>query len=177
MTESRRLEYDLAYMRMAICLKPLSYAIRSKVGCIIVSDDDQIIAQGYNGMPKGYPNSCEYEIWDDEEKINKLVTKAEVLHAESNAIAKCAKWEASCDGGTAYVTLSPCLQCSKLLVQSGIKRVVFMDEYHDLSPIKFLLMGGLKVQKLDMLRKTLVDCYLDKNTGALFVGEKTYNNF
>lgn len=174
MDANRRLEYDLVYMKMATCLRPLSYAIRGKVGCIIVSDTDQIIAQGYNGMPKGYPNECEYGIWDETEKCTKLVTKPEVLHAESNAIAKCAKWEASCEGGTAYVTLSPCLQCSKLLVQSGIKRVVFMEEYRDMSPIKFLLVGGVKVQKLDMLNKKLIDCTYDENTSRLYIDNKSY---
>lgn len=157
MDAKRRLEYDVVYMKMACQLKPLSFAVRSQVGCLIVSDDDQIIAQGYNGMPKGYPNECEDKVWNDETKCYDLVTKAEVLHAESNAIAKCAKWEASCEGGTAYVTLSPCLQCAKLLVQSGIKRVVYLDEYRDTSPLAFLNKGGVRVQKIDLLHKKLTD--------------------
>lgn len=167
MTPERRLEYDVVYLKMACELRPLSFAIRSKVGCIIVSDDDQIIAQGYNGMPKGYPNICENKVWNEVDKKYDLVTKPEVLHAESNAIAKCAKWEASCEGGTAYVTLSPCLQCSKLLVQSGIKRVVFLDEYRDISPLKFLIQGGITVQKLDLLHKSLDEYFIDEQSGEL----------
>lgn len=155
MNKKRRIEYDAVYMKMACQLRPLSFAIRSKVGCIIVSDDDQIIAQGYNGMPKGYPNECEDEVVDPDTGEKKLVTKPEVLHAESNAIAKCAKWEASCEGGTAYVTLSPCLQCAKLLVQAGIKRVVYLEEYRDTSPLEFLVRGGVKVEKIDLLHKSL----------------------
>lgn len=157
MTEERRIEYDTVYMKMACQLKPLSFAVRSKVGCLIVSDSDQIIAQGYNGMPHGYPNTCEDEVVDEVTGEKKLVTKPEVLHAESNAIAKCAKWEASCEGGTAYVTLSPCLQCAKLLLQSGIKRVVYLEEYRDTTPLDFLDKGGVLVQKIDLLRKTLTD--------------------
>lgn len=155
MDKKRRIEYDVVYMKMACQLRPLSFAIRSKVGCIIVSDDDQIIAQGYNGMPKGYHNACEDEVIDETTGEKKLVTKPEVLHAESNAIAKCAKWEASSEGGTAYVTLSPCLQCAKLLVQAGIKRVVYLDEYRDTTPLDFLKRGGVKVEKIDLLRKEL----------------------
>ncbi len=148
MNATRKLEYDIAYLNMAACLRPLSYAKRSQVGCLIISEDDQIIAQGYNGMPKGFPNVCEYEKED-----GVLVTKDEVLHAESNAIAKCAKSPISTINSTAYVTLSPCLQCAKLLLQSGVKRVVFMEEYRDLNPIKFLINGGIEVQCIDILHK------------------------
>ena len=155
MNAERRIEYDVVYMKMACQLRPLSFARRSQVGCLIVSDSDQIIAQGYNGMPKGYPNACEDEVVDPITGEKSLVTKPEVLHAESNAIAKCAKWEASCEGGTAYVTLSPCLQCAKLLVQAGIKRVVYLDEYRDTTPLEFLHKGGVKVEKIDILHKTL----------------------
>lgn len=166
MNSQRRIEYDIAYLRMAMQLRPLSYAVRSKVGCLIVSDDDQIIAQGYNGMPKGYSNECEAKFWNEVDKKYDLVTKPEVLHAESNAIAKCAKFEGSSEGGTAYVTLSPCLQCSKLLVQAGIKRVVFLEEYRDLSPIRFLLKGGIKVDKIDLLHKTITSYYIDELTSS-----------
>lgn len=142
MTNQRKIEYDIVYMNMANCLRPLSFAIRSKVGCLIVSEAGQIISQGYNGMPSGLPNSCEHEV--DEQ----LVTNDEVLHAESNAISKCAKFLSSTDGATCYVTLSPCLQCSKLIIQSGIKRVVYLDEYRDLSGVELLLKCGIKVQQI-----------------------------
>jgi len=167
MTLERKLEYDVVYLKMACELRPLSFAIRSKVGCLIVSDDDQIIAQGYNGMPKGFPNACEHQVWNETTQKYDLKTNDEVLHAESNAIAKCAKWEASCQGATAYVTLSPCLQCSKLLVQSGIKRVVFLDEYRDMTPLEFLIKGGVTVQKLDLLHKSLDEYFIDNESGLL----------
>ena len=112
---TRQEEKDRAYMAMADDFGQLSHAVRAKVGCVIVSDKGQIISQGYNGTPSGRDNSCEY-VGDDGE----LHTKAEVLHAESNAITKCAKWGSTTDGATMYVTLSPCLECSKLIILSGI---------------------------------------------------------
>lgn len=162
MNTQRRIEYDVAYMTMAYGLRPLSYAIRSKVGCLIVSKNDQIIAQGYNGMPTGFPNVCEHT-----NEKGELVTNDEVLHAESNAIAKCAKFCVSTEGATAYVTLSPCLQCSKLLLQAGIKRVVFAEEYRDLSPLEFLLKGNITVQKLDTITKELKTYFIDDRSGVL----------
>ena len=170
MTENRRLEYDIAYMNMASCLRELSFAIRSKVGCIIVNPDGQIITQGYNGMTKGFPNECEHL-----DENGNLVTNDEVLHAESNAIAKCAKSsEGQCKGATAYVTLSPCLQCSKLIIQSGIKRVVFREEYRDVTPLIFLLKGGIEVQMLDTLHKKLIEYTFDKETGTLYKNHYPY---
>lgn len=163
MNSIRRKEYDVAYMKMACNLRELSFAKRSQVGCLIVSEDDQIIAQGYNGMPTGYPNVCEHA-----DENGNLVTNEEVLHAESNAIAKCAKSNTSSKNGTAYVTLSPCFQCAKLLLQSGIKRVVFYEEYRDLSPLKFLMIGGVKVQKLDILHKELKEYNYDENTDTIY---------
>lgn len=149
MTDNRKIEYDVAYMNMANCLRPLSFAIRSKVGCLIVTEAGQIISQGYNGMPCGLPNSCEHDVG------GQLVTNDEVLHAESNAISKCAKFPSSTDAATCYVTLSPCLQCSKLIIQSGIKRVVYLDEYRDLSGVELLLKCGIKVQQIYLDSKTL----------------------
>ena len=170
MTENRKLEYDIAYMNMASCLRELSFATRSKVGCIIVNPDGQIITQGYNGMPKGFPNECEHL-----DENGNLVTNDEVLHAESNAIAKCAKSsEGQCKGATAYVTLSPCLQCSKLIVQSGIKRVVFREEYRDVTPLIFLLKGGSEVQMLDTLHKKLIEYTFDKETRTLYKNHYPY---
>jgi len=114
---------DQTYMDMASVLATLSYANRRKVGCLIVKDT-QIIAEGYNGTPKGFSNECEYYNYVDE-----CYTKPEVLHAESNAIAKIARSNNSSVGSTLYVTLAPCFDCAKLIVQAGIDRVVYRDEY------------------------------------------------
>ena len=114
---------DQTYMRMAEELAQLSYAQRKKVGCLVVKDT-QIISEGYNGTPKGFDNSCEYVNYVDE-----MYTKEEVLHAESNAITKLARSTNSSAGATLYCTLAPCFQCAKLIIQSGIERVVYKDMY------------------------------------------------
>ena len=114
---------DKTYMRMAEELSKLSYAQRKKVGCLVVKDT-QIISEGYNGTPKGFDNTCEYVNYVDE-----MYTKSEVLHAESNAITKIARSTNSSDGATLYCTLAPCFECSKLIIQSGIERVVYRDMY------------------------------------------------
>tara|TARA_R110002020_G_scaffold333507_3_gene548939 strand:+ start:522 stop:950 length:429 start_codon:yes stop_codon:yes gene_type:complete len=114
---------DQTYMRMAEELAQLSYAQRKKVGCLVVKDT-QIISEGYNGTPKGFDNSCEYVNYVDE-----MYTKEEVLHAESNAITKLARSTNSSSGATLYCTLAPCFQCAKLIIQSGIERVVYKDMY------------------------------------------------
>ena len=114
---------DQTYMRMAQELAKLSHANRKKVGCLIVKDT-QIISEGYNGTPKGFDNECEYYNYLDE-----IHTKPEVLHAESNAITKLAKSTNSSVDATLYVTLAPCFNCSKLIIQSDISRVVFKDNY------------------------------------------------
>jgi dCMP deaminase len=116
-------QLDRTYMRMADELSKLSYANRKKVGCLIVKDT-QIISEGYNGTPKGFPNECEYYDYASEPH-----TKPEVLHAESNAITKIARSTNSSDGATLYVTLAPCFECSKLIIQSGIVRVIYKDSY------------------------------------------------
>jgi dCMP deaminase len=110
-------------MRMAEELSSLSHAERKKVGALIVKDT-QIIAEGYNGTPVGFPNSCEYTDYLDE-----IYTKPEVLHAESNAITKLARSTNSSSGSTLYVTLAPCYDCSKLIIQAGITRIVYKDSY------------------------------------------------
>ena len=114
---------DKTYMRMAEELSNLSYAERKKVGCLVVKDT-QIISEGYNGTPKGFDNTCEYVNYVDE-----MYTKSEVLHAESNAITKIARSTNSSVGATLYCTLAPCFECSKLIIQSGIERVVYRDMY------------------------------------------------
>lgn len=177
MTNERKIEYDCVYMRMAQCMGDLSYAIRNKVGAIIVSKNGQIISQGFNGTPTGQDNCCEDVICEshfrdgrcfcgceDSQKtvyrcktcdFGKLVTKKSVLHAESNAIAKCAKWMNTTEGGTIYVTLSPCYECSKLIIQSGIKRVVFNDIYRNTDGLDNLIEAGILVEQIDINNKTL----------------------
>jgi dCMP deaminase len=128
---------DSVYIKMAEALSMMSYADRAKVGCLIVNPEGQIVSQGYNGTPAGFDNTCE----------ENSATKPEVLHAESNAISKCAKWGGSTDGATLYVTLSPCFECAKLIIQSGIKRVVYKDEYRDISGIALLKKANIEVVK------------------------------
>ena len=114
---------DVAYLQMARTLSSLSVAVRRKVGCLIVKDT-QIISEGYNGTPRGFDNNCEYV-----DHVDHMYTKPEVLHAESNAITKLARSTNSSDGATLYVTCSPCFDCAKLIIQSGITRVVYKDLY------------------------------------------------
>lgn len=140
----KRHRYDRAYMKMTQAFAELSYAVRAKVGCVIVSPEGQIISQGYNGMPSGMDNCCEHE------EDGKLVSNKEVLHAESNAITKCAKYGGKTDGCTIYVTLSPCIDCAKLIVQSGIRRVVYGERYHNTEGIDFLSRVGIQVDYLNI---------------------------
>lgn len=128
MKEAKQLKYDKAYLRMALEWGKLSHCHRRKVGAIIVKDR-MIISDGYNGTPSGFENPCE-----DEEGY----TKWYVLHAEANAILKVANSTQSCKGATLYITLSPCKECSKLIHQAGITRVVFMEAYKDISGLEFL---------------------------------------
>lgn len=144
MQDKKQSRYDRAYMKMAQAFAELSYAERAKVGCVIVSPEGQIISQGYNGMPAGMDNRCEHE------EYGKLVSNKEVLHAESNAITKCAKWGGKTDGCTIYVTLSPCIDCAKLIVQSGIKRVVYGKEYRNTEGVELLSRIGIQVDYLNI---------------------------
>jgi len=128
-------KYDRAYLRIAREWGQLSYCQRKKVGAIIVKDR-MIISDGYNGTPSGFENCCE-----DEDNL----TKWYVLHAEANAILKVARSTQSCEGATLYITLSPCKDCSKLIHQSGIKRVVYQTEYKDNSGLDFLRKAGVQV--------------------------------
>ena len=135
MKEEKLSKYDRAYLRIAREWGQLSYCKRKKVGAIIVKDR-MIISDGYNGTPSGFENCCE----DDEN-----VTKWYVLHAEANAILKVARSTQSCEGATLYITMSPCKDCSKLIHQAGIKRVVFQNAYKDNSGIEFLEKAGVEV--------------------------------
>ncbi|HSD13656.1 MAG TPA: dCMP deaminase family protein [Flavobacterium sp.] len=135
MKEKKKAKYDKAYLRIAKEWGQLSYCQRKKVGAIIVKDR-MIISDGYNGTPSGFENCCE----DDEG-----LTKWYVLHAEANAISKVARSTQSCEGATLYITLSPCKECSKLIHQSGVKRVVYHEGYKDDSGLEFLRKAGVEV--------------------------------
>ena len=131
---------DSRYLRMAKIWAENSYCIRRQVGCLVVKDK-MIISDGYNGTPSGFENIC-----DD----NDNTTKPYVLHAEANAISKVAKSGNSSEGATLYVTASPCLECSKLIIQAGIKRVVYSDEYRLDDGIKLLQRAGIEVEKVEV---------------------------
>jgi|TARA_B100000085_G_scaffold282211_1_gene310327 dCMP deaminase len=133
-------KYDIAYLKMAETWGKLSYCKRRQVGAIIVKNR-MIISDGYNGTPTGFENVCE-----DEDNY----TKWYVLHAEANAILKVASSTQSCDGATLYVTLSPCRECSKLIHQSGISRVVYSEAYKDLSGVEFLKKAGVIVDQIPL---------------------------
>jgi dCMP deaminase len=144
-----------AYMKVAETFAELSSARRLHVGAIVVKDD-RIISIGYNGMPSGWDNNCEYEDIDFSDAIygepqtviNKgLKTKPEVLHAETNAIAKLAKSTESGDGATMFITHSPCLDCAKLIYQSGIKSVYYRNTYRSDDGIEFLKKCKIEVNK------------------------------
>lgn len=178
--------FDRQYLRIAKIWAENSYAVRSKVGAIIVKDG-MIISDGYNGTPKGFDNCCEicepqegcqkrymeefpYSIgcqgelhstvengiaklvckYSDVCKFAKLTTKPEVLHAEANAITKLAKSINSSDGATLYVTMSPCLECAKLIIQAGIKRVVYEEEYRKTDGIELMKKAGIEIEKISL---------------------------
>ncbi len=133
-SQEKQKQYDIAYLRMAREWANLSYCDRKQVGALIVKDN-MIISDGYNGTPSGFPNVCEN---DDGE------THWYVLHAEANAILKVARSTQSAEGATLYITLSPCRDCSKLIVQAGIQRVVFHTLYKDDSGVLFLQEAGIE---------------------------------
>jgi dCMP deaminase len=126
----------------------LSYARRLHVGAIVVKDD-RIISIGYNGMPAGWDNNCEDEIKWPNGDIKFLTTKPEVLHAETNAIAKLARSNESGLGSDMFITHSPCLDCAKLIFQSGIKRVFYSEKYRDDTGTQFLKKSGIEVNHVD----------------------------
>lgn len=131
-------KYDVAYLKMAQEWAKLSYCKRMQVGALIVKDRT-IISDGYNGTPSGFENCCE----DENNK-----TKWYVLHAEANAILKISRSTQSCEGATLYLTLSPCKECSKLIFQSGIKRVVYIQDYSDNEGLAFLKDAGVEILKI-----------------------------
>ena len=138
--DEKQEKIDKRYMRMAYVWAENSYCQRRQVGAILVKDR-MIISDGFNGTPSGFENVCE----DDNFK-----TKPYVLHAEANAITKVAKSANNCDGGTLYVTTSPCMECSKLIIQAGIKRVVYCDDYRSEDGLKLLQRVGIECVKCEI---------------------------
>ncbi len=135
MRPEKQRQFDLSYLEMAAVWAKNSYCVRRQVGALIVKDN-MIISDGYNGMPKGFENVCE-----DEQGL----TKPCVLHAEANAITKIAKSGNSSQGATLYVTDAPCMECSKLIIQSGISRVVYHKDYRVRDGIELLTRAGIEV--------------------------------
>lgn len=154
---------DTRYLRMARIWSENSYAIRLKVGCLIVSKDGNIISDGYNGTPRGFENVCETTVdgedftdayTDEGARITlmehvangeKIVSKPYVLHAEANAISKLARSTQSSEGATLYCTDMPCVECSKLIIQAGIKRVVYERPYRNVEGLHLLQRAGITV--------------------------------
>ena len=132
-------KFDDKYIRMAKIWATNSYCKRRQVGALLVKDK-MIISDGYNGTPSGFENECE----------DGNVTKPYVLHAEANAISKVAKSGNSSEGATLYVTASPCIECSKLIIQAGIKRVVYSEEYRLDDGIQLLRRAGVEVEKVEV---------------------------
>ena len=151
---------DERYLAMAKEWSKMSHAKRKKVGCLIVKDE-QIISDGYNGTPSGFDNNCEevfytcderdfykdqeWELDRGKEKFFKLKTKPEVLHAESNALMKLARSTNSSEGATIYCTYSPCFDCAKLIVQSGVKRFVYNETYRNTEGLDLLKKAGVEI--------------------------------
>jgi len=135
MTDKKQRRYDQAYLKMASEWSKLSHCKRKQVGALIVKDK-MIISDGYNGTPTGFDNCCEDENGS---------TKWHVLHAEANAILKVASSTQACQGATLYITLSPCKECSKLILQSGIKRMVYANAYKDESGVDFLRKANIEI--------------------------------
>ena len=133
--DSKQILLDKRYLRMASIWAENSYCTRRKVGALLVRDQ-MIISDGYNGTPSGFENICE----DEHDK-----TKPYVLHAEANAITKVAKSSNSSDAATLYVTTSPCMECSKLIIQAGITRVVYDEKYHNTEGLKILERAGIEI--------------------------------
>ncbi len=131
--------YDRAYLRMAVEWATLSHCTRKKVGALLVRDT-MIISDGYNGTPSGFPNDCEDDHGD---------TQWYVLHAEANAIMKVARSTNNAKDSTLYITLSPCKECCKLILQAGIRRLVYIQEYKDTTGLKFLHSAGVDIVHLE----------------------------
>lgn len=143
-------KHKRAHMKAAFAYAECSTAKRLQVGCVIVKDN-RVISIGYNGMPSGWTNECEDTITEKVSKIEyetRLVTKPEVLHAESNAVAKLARSSESGEGASAFVTHQPCMECAKLLYQSGIKEVYYVHPYRLADGLKFLRECNIPVEQI-----------------------------
>ena len=140
MNNEKQKKYDIAYLKMAIEWSKLSHCMRKQVGAIIVKNK-MIISDGYNGTPSGFDNSCEDKNGN---------THWYVLHAEANAILKTANSNHNCSGATLYLTMSPCKECSKLIHQAGIKRLVYINKYKDMAGINFLKEAGVKIEQIEI---------------------------
>ena len=139
-TDEKLFRLDNVYLRMAKTWAELSRCTRNQVGCLVVKNKT-IIADGFNGTPTGFPNPCEDEEGD---------TIKWVLHAEANAITKLSKNTVSSDGSTMYITLSPCYDCAKLIIQAGIKRVVFCEFYRNTEALELLSLANIEVIYLEL---------------------------
>ena len=139
MSDKKQRRYDIAYLKMAKEWAKLSHCKRKQVGALIVKDK-MIISDGYNGTPSGFENICE----EDND-----TTKPYVLHAEANAITKVAKSNNSSEDATLYVTTSPCMECSKLIIQAGIRRVVYCNCYHKTDGLDLLRRAGIELVYID----------------------------
>ena len=137
-----QVKMDKYFMKVAQLTAELSHAIRKKVGAVLVKNN-RIISIGYNGQPSGFPNECE-DVMPD----GSLVTKNTVVHAEANALFWCAKTEIITDGATLYLTLSPCATCALGIIQSGIRRVVYLQKYRDTCGIDVLRKAGILVEEI-----------------------------
>ena len=140
-------KHKRAHMKAAFAYAECSTAVRLQVGCVIVKDN-RVISIGYNGMPSGWTNECEDEVFSKVSKIEvtkELVTKPEVLHAESNALMKLARSTNSSEGATIYCTYSPCFDCAKLIVQSGVKRFVYNETYRNTEGLDLLKKAGVEI--------------------------------
>ena len=139
-SSDKQLKLDMRYLKMARVWAENSYCVRRQVGALVVKDK-MIISDGYNGTPSGFENVCEDE---------NNVTKPYVLHAEANAITKLARSSNNSDGATIYITASPCIECAKLIIQAGIRRVVYGEQYRLTDGIDLLRRAGIEVVYLDV---------------------------
>lgn len=137
-------ELDKCYIQMTKTVAQLSKAVRKKVGCVLVTPEN-VMLSSYNGTPSGWDNSCEDV--HTSEPFEYLVTREDVIHAELNAILHAARQGVSIKGSTIYISLSPCLKCSAMIAQAGIKRVVYAEDYRDLSGVTKLVEHGVIVEK------------------------------
>jgi dCMP deaminase len=187
---AKQRDLDKAYMKCAYAMSELSHAQRKKVGAIIVAFNGGIIAEGFNGTPSGFDNRCEREEFDAvridrpvKDYKPRIVTKPEVLHAESNALAKIACSTNSCKAATLYTTLSPCFECAKLIIQARIIRVVYAEQYPyegHTGPVRapgldLLREAGIEVAKLEMSCQNVDRQLLPGNEGWIDPDAETCN--